>query len=96
MPDVRSSTFGTHHSERVAAMWRAASAQPGWLGRAVLMTFILVIAIPIFLLVMLALIVASVVFAVLFCVNYVFMKARGILPKRDGRENVRVIQRRNP
>ena len=77
-------------------MWRAASTQPGWLGRAVLLTFILVIAVPIFLLVALALLAAMAVFAVLFSVNYLAMKIRGALPKRDGRENVRVIERRDP
>lgn len=91
----RFTTFTSPGAQRVSAIWQTAASQPSWISRVVLMTFILIIAIPIFLLVMLALLAASVVFGVLWIANTLVMKIRGTLPHRDGRKNVRVIQRRD-
>ena len=91
----RFTTFTSPGARRVSAIWQTASSQPSWILRVVLMTFIFVIAFPIVLLVALALLVASVVLVVLRIVNTLMMKMRGTLPRRDGRENVRVMQRRD-
>ena len=87
------SNFAGQGATRASAIWQTAASQPSWLSRIVLMTFILVIALPIFVLVLLALFVASIVFAALWGVNYLVAKVRGALPHSDGRKNVRVIRR---
>ena len=87
------SNFTTPGAQRATAIWQTAASQPSWISRAVLVTFLLVIGIPIFLLVLLALLVATVVFALLWGANALMTKMRGVLPRRDGRQNVRVIQR---
>ena len=94
VPQIRFTQFSTQGARRVSAMWQNAAAQPNWVSRVALLTFILVIGVPIFLLVTLALIAASFVFAILIGVSYVLMKIRGLLPVRDGRKSVRVIERR--
>ena len=94
-PQIRFTQFSTRGARRVSAMWQTAAAQPSWVSRVALITFILVIGVPIFLLVTLALAAASFVFAILLGVNYVLMKIRGAMPHRDGRKNVRVIERRD-
>ncbi|MCZ6835570.1 MAG: hypothetical protein O7G85_07335 [Planctomycetota bacterium] len=87
--------FTTSGVRRASAVWQSAATQPSWISRVVLMTFILVIAVPIFLLVALALVAASLVFGVLWGVNFLMLKVKGVLPHNDGRKNVRVIQRRD-
>ena len=87
--------FTTPGAQRVGAAWRTAAAQPSWMSRAVLLTFILVIGIPIFLLVSVALIAASLVFSVLWGFNYLMIKVKGALPHNDGREGVKVIRRKD-
>ena len=94
-PRIRFTEFSTRGARRVSAIWQTASAQPSWVSRVALITFILVIGVPIFLLVTLALIAATFVFAVLIGVNWLLTRIRGTLPVRDGRDNVRVIQRRD-
>ena len=95
-PHMRFSSFSSSGARRVSSLWQVASAQPGWVNRLALMTFILVIAVPVFLLVVAALIAASAVFGILWGFNFLLMKVRGILPRSDVRENVRVIRRREP
>ena len=58
-----------------------------------LIRFLLVVALPVLLLVVLALVVATLVFTVLWLANKVLELLRPVLPRRDGRENVRVIRR---
>ena len=94
-PQIRFTQFSTRGAQRVSAMWQTAAAQPSWVSRFALITFILVIGVPIFLLVALALIAATFVFAVLVGVNWLLTKFKRALPVRDGRRNVRVIQRRD-
>ena len=64
------------------------------LARAALLVFLIVVGLPLLALFLVALFLATIVFAVLAGVNFVLLKIRGILPRNDGRENVRVIQRR--
>ena len=68
-------------------------SQPSWITRAATMAFVIVIAIPIILLVMFALLVGVFVFAVLAALNLLLTRISPRLPRRDGRENVRVIRR---
>ena len=80
-------------SERASAAWQSINAQPSWLARAVVWAFLLVVALPVLALLLLALLVATIVFGVLWLANKVLLLLRPVLPRRDGRENVRVIRR---
>jgi uncharacterized membrane protein HdeD (DUF308 family) len=82
--------YATSGSERASAAWQSINAQPSWLARAVVWAFLLVVALPVLLLLFVALLVATVVFGVLWLVNQALLLVR---PRRDGRENVRVIRR---
>ena len=57
------------------------------------MIFLLVVGLPILLLIGLAIFAATIVFTSFALVNVALIRLRGILPKRDGRSNVRVIKR---
>ncbi len=94
-PQIRFNTFSTRGAQRVASMWQTAARQPSWVSRVALLTFIVVIGVPIFILVALALIAATFVFAILIGVNWVLSKFKRALPVRDGRQNVRVSERRD-
>ncbi len=96
LPMVHVSRFRSYTAEqssRVASVWRSAAAQPGWITRVALLTFLLVVGLPILLLLVMAVIFAAAVFGVLALVNVVLVRLRGALPQRDGRSNVRVIRR---
>ena len=90
----RISTFSGSGAQRAAAAWQTAASQPSWVARAALLVFLIVVGLPLLALFLVALFLATIVFAVLAGVNFVLLKIRGILPRNDGRENVRVIQRR--
>ena len=90
----RISTFSGNGAHRAAAAWQTAASQPSWVARAALVVFLIVIGLPLMLLFLLALLLAVIVFTALAGVNFIIAKVRGILPRSDGRENVRVIQRR--
>ncbi|MHC4107016.1 MAG: hypothetical protein ACYSTY_02910 [Planctomycetota bacterium] len=89
---------------QMGSVWRLAASQPGWPLRIALLTFLLVLALPIILLALVAILLASAVFAVLALAQRTTERlrgrgrgqGRGLLGRRDGRENVRVIQRRDP
>ncbi len=89
-------SYTAEQSSRVASMWRAAAAQPGWITRIALLIFLLVVGLPILLLLVLAVVFAAVVFGVLALVNTALVRLRAALPRRDGRSNVRVIRRSDP
>jgi len=89
-------SYTAEQSSRVASVWRSAAAQPGWVTRVALLTFLLVVGLPILLLLVLAVVFAAAVFGVLALVNAALVRLRGALPQRDGRSNVRVIRRRGP
>ena len=85
--------FATSGSQRAGQAWRMASRQPSWITRITVLAFLLVIGIPVGLLILGAILAAALIFGVLVLVNGLMMKIRGLLPKRDGRKNVRVIRR---
>jgi hypothetical protein len=88
--------FNTFHAtaQRAGATWSTIQRQPSWVSRAALLCFVALVALPVILLVLLAFAAAFVLFAILAGVNVVLNAFRGVLPRSDGRENVRVIQRR--
>ncbi|MCH7547091.1 MAG: hypothetical protein IID30_11895 [Planctomycetes bacterium] len=90
---TRFTDYTTRGANRASALWQTAATQPNWVSRFALMTFIIVIGLPIFLLVIFAIFAATFVFAMLAGVNYCLYKIRGALPHSDGRKNVRVIRR---
>lgn len=86
-------TFVTSGTNRAQQAWRVAARQPGWITRLTALTFLIVIGVPILLLLLLALVASAIIFGVLVFFNGLMMRLRGVTPKRDGRRNVRVIQR---
>jgi len=90
---TRITTMASDGVGRARTSWRAARRQPNWLVGTTAMVFLLVIALPIFLLILLALLAATAVFGVLWGVNRLVSAVRGLLPRDDGRRNVRVLRR---
>ena len=81
-------------AQRVSAAFQAVNRQPNWVARAAMLTFLVVVGIPILLLLLLAAMAASVVFVVLIGVSRVARLFRGSQePPGGGRRNVRVINR---
>ncbi len=88
---------------RMGSVWRLAASRPGWPLRIALLTFLLVLGLPIILLALVAILLAAAVFAVLALAHRTIERIRGrgrirgwgLLGRRDGRENVRVIERRD-
>lgn len=85
--------FAVDGSQRAGQAWRVASRQPSWITRLTVLTFLLVIGIPVAVLILAAILAAGIIFGLLVLANNLVMKIKGMLPKRDGRENVRVIRR---
>jgi hypothetical protein len=73
--------------------FRAARRQPNWATRAAVLTFLIIIGIPILLLVLMATLAAALVFSVLLSVNWVLTRFSTRRTPADGRRNVRVINR---
>ncbi|MEE8155443.1 MAG: hypothetical protein V3T53_10875 [Phycisphaerales bacterium] len=90
---VRIQTFTTEQRQRAVRGYRWLAAQPSWVVRLALVIFVLVIGLPLLLLAVVAVIAAIIVFTGLAIINAAGAKLRGLLPKRDGRSNVRVIRR---
>ena len=63
---------------------------PGWIVRAAVIAFLLVVALPVLILLAVALVIASALFGVLWLGNRATLRLRG--HDREGRENVRVIR----
>lgn len=83
---------GPRGAQRV---WAQAARQPSWVTRIAFLVFLLVVALPLLLLFLVALVLATIVFSVLALLAAGWRRFRGVLPRHDGRENVRVVQRRN-
>ena len=79
--------------ERAARGYHWLTSQPSWVVRLVLLIFMLVVGLPLLLLAIVAVIAATIVFTGLALINAGVARLRGLLPKRDGRSNVRVIKR---
>ena len=96
---MRFDRITTGSAGRMGSVWRMAASRPGWPLRIALLTFLLVLGLPIILLALVAILLASAVFAVLALALRTIERirgrgqGRGLLGRRDGRENVRVIQR---
>jgi predicted PurR-regulated permease PerM len=80
-------------SQHAGEAWQTVNRQPSWVVKAAALAFILVIGLPILFLVLLAMFVAVTLFFALAAVHKLIAGVRGVLPQRDGRKNVRVIQR---
>ena len=87
----------------MAGAWRYAGAQPSFALRAAVLVFLIVIGLPLLLLLLLAFLVGAVVFGVLALFGSIGAAFRGVrqgggpsggVGANDGRENVRVIDRR--
>ena len=100
---MRFDRITTGPAGRMGSVWRLAASRPGWPLRIALLTFLLVLGLPIILLGLVAILLATAVFAVLALAHRTIerirglgrgrIRGRGLLGRRDGRENVRVIQR---
>ncbi len=90
---IRIAQYANQSQQRATAAWRAINTQPSWIVKATTFVFVLVIGVPLLLLLLLALLAAAALFAVLWGVNQIILGAKGVLPKDDGRKNVRVIRR---
>jgi hypothetical protein len=90
---IRITTFTQQGAGPAAAAWRLAARQPSWVTRFALLAFLLVIGLPLAILFLLALLAATLVFGALALASAAGMWLRGKLPRRDGRENVRIIRR---
>jgi hypothetical protein len=90
---TRISTFTEQGTQRAARAWQTVASQPSWIARIALYTFLIVIGLPIAILFVLALVLAMFVFAVLAGCYWLWTRVRGALPRRDGRENVKVVRR---
>jgi len=90
---VRISEFAESGQQRAGAAWRVMQSQPHWVYRWVGTLFLLILALPILALALLALFGAVVLFVILVIVNTILRAFRAVLPRRDGRKNVKVIER---
>ena len=80
---------------RRRVMWETIGRQPGWVTRAALWVFAVIILLPLALLFLLALAAAIVIFGVLALVHRMWTALTGgprSIERRSGRENVRIRQ----
>ena len=66
-----------------------------WVWRAAIGTVAFIIALPLILLELVALLAGAMVFGALALASMLRQRARRVFPRNDGRENVRVIARRD-
>ena len=90
---VRIPTVSAEQRQRAVRGYRWLTSQPSWVIRLALVIFVLVVGLPLLLLAVVAVIAATIVFTGLALINAAGARLRGLLPKRDGRSNVRVIKR---
>ena len=96
--------LGQEGRERVARgdRWLSGRTPPpmgqsrlSWVGLAAAVAFLIVVGLPIFLLLLLAVTAAALVLGVMAAAGAVMTAVRGARRVEDGRENVRVIDRRD-
>ena len=85
--------FGARQRDHMLSGYEWVATRPSWLTRVALVTFLLIVGLPILLLVSVAILAAVVVFFGLAAGHLLLRKVRGLLPARDGRSNVHVIRR---
>ncbi|TVQ54250.1 MAG: hypothetical protein EA377_05920 [Phycisphaerales bacterium] len=91
---TRISTIFDEGTGRARTVYRTVAQQPGWVTRAALTLFLLIIALPIVLLFLLALLAAVVLFSVLALAHGAWRKVAGLFGGGSGRSsNIRVIYR---
>lgn len=78
---------------RIAVTASTLQSKPNWAMRVALLVAAMVIMLPIVLLTMLALMLGIIVFGVLAGASVIVTRLRGLMPRADGRENVRVVRR---
>jgi hypothetical protein len=81
-------------SEHVADAFRRVNRQPNWIIKTAVLAFLLIVAVPIFALLLVAAISAAIVFAVLTGWNVVLNLLRGGKKSERRRKNVRVVDRK--
>ena len=86
--------FGARQRDRMLSGYEWVATRPSWLTRVALVTFLLIVGLPVLLLVGVAILAAVVVIFGLAAGHFLLAKVQGLLPARDGRSNVRVIRRR--
>lgn len=86
--------FTNAGGQRVVNAYRFVSSQPSWLSRTAMMVFLIVVALPLFLLFLFALLLAVLAFFVLAGANALIQSVKRLFAGGDGRSNVRVITRR--
>ncbi len=77
----------------MAQAFQVARGQPNWAVRLAVLTFLLVVGIPILVLLMVAGLAAFLVFIVLLAINSFLNLFKGSSKRNDGRRNVRIIDR---
>ncbi len=90
-PRIRFVNLG---SDRMAQAFQMARGQPNWAVRLAVLTFLLVVGIPILLLLMTAGLAAFVVFMIISGFNWLLNLFQGGSKQDDGRRNVKVINRK--
>ena len=78
----------------MAQAFQVARGQPNWALRLAVLTFLLVVGVPILLLLMIAGLAGFLVFMVLSGVNWILNLFQGGKKPDDGRRNVKVINRK--
>jgi uncharacterized membrane protein HdeD (DUF308 family) len=90
-------TAAVYTPRRMPRFQITAIDQPGWVWRAAIGVVVFIIALPLIVLVFVALLAGAIVFGMLAAIAMLWQRIRRLLPgvRHDGRENVRVIVRRN-
>ena len=90
---TRIHTYTSQGAQSASQAWHRVAAQPSSITRIALLTFLFVIGIPILLLLMVAIVLSVIVFTLLSLSYGIWMRLRGTVPRKDGRENVRIMHR---
>ncbi len=85
--------FGARQRDHMLSGYEWVASRPSWVTRVALVTFLLIVGLPVLLLLGVAILAAVGVFFVLAAGHFLLRKVQGLLPARDGRSNVRVIRR---
>jgi cobalamin synthase len=89
----RITTFSAKATDAAGSTVRMIRAQPNWLIRLLALVFVIVVVLPFALLLIVVVLVAAVAIAALAGVRAAINRLRGLLPRDDGRSNVRVVRR---
>jgi hypothetical protein len=90
---TRITAFSAGATDAAGTTVRMIRAQPNWLVRLLAVIFVIVVVLPLTLLMIVVVLVAAVVIACLVGIRALVNRLRGLLPRHDGRSNVRVVRR---